>query len=128
MNLHSPATITWVGHPFQPGDAVFFTTTGHLYTGLVAGTLYYVSVTAFTANSFQVADTQSHALAGTNSVNTSVTEAGVQTAWNASVPLGTFDTTVVESLTMPAGGLRYLAGLILTTASSGAANLTVAYY
>ena len=23
MNLHSPATITWVGHPFQPGDAVF---------------------------------------------------------------------------------------------------------
>lgn len=128
MNLHSPATITWVGHPFQPGDAVFFTTTGHLYTGLVAGTLYYVSVTAFTANSFQVADTQSHALAGTNSVNTSVTEAGVQTAWNASVPLGTFDTTAVESLTMPAGGLRYLAGLILTTASSGAANLTVAYY
>ena len=35
----------------KPGDAVFFTTTGHLYTGLTAGTLYYVSVTGLTANS-----------------------------------------------------------------------------
>lgn len=49
----------------------FTSTTGALPTGLTEGTTYYVSSASLGANSFQVADTAAHGVAGTDSINTS---------------------------------------------------------
>lgn len=52
----SPAVVAYTGHGFSIGDPVVFTTDGTLPTGLVAGTVYYVSSTSFTADQFVVED------------------------------------------------------------------------
>lgn len=80
ITIASPGVVSWAGHGMSVGAAVVFRTTGGLPTGLVVGTVYYVSAAGFGANSFQVADTQAHAIAGTNSINTSGSQSGTQTA------------------------------------------------
>lgn len=127
ITISTPGVITWAAHGKVAGTAVQFTTTGALPTGLTAGTTYYVSSTGLTANTFQVADTKAHALAGTNSVATSGSQSGVQTAWDVSNLFGTYSTTAQTVLALPVGGYRCALGLIILTASSGAADLTVSY-
>ncbi len=129
MTKATPAVISWASHPFSAGDAVRFTTTGALYTGLTAGTTYYVSTAGLTADEFVVADTQAHALAGTNSIAMSGTESGVQTAWDVTRPIGTYDTTTRGNIPAGANGLKLSSGLIAVTADGGTpANLTIAYF
>jgi len=51
----SPAVVTWPSHGLIPNQAVVFTTTGGLPTGLTAGVTYYVIAAGLTANTFEVA-------------------------------------------------------------------------
>ncbi len=54
----SPAVITFgANHNFNPGDIVYFTTTGGLPTGLSASTNYYVLREGITATTFRVSST-----------------------------------------------------------------------
>ncbi|MDE2106422.1 MAG: hypothetical protein KGL39_54910 [Patescibacteria group bacterium] len=80
ITIATPAVISWTSHGQVAGNQVQFTTTGALPTGIVAGTVYYVSSAGLTSNSFEIADTYAHALAGTNSIATSGTQSGTQTA------------------------------------------------
>jgi hypothetical protein len=84
----SPAVFTLTAHGLSIGDAIVLSTTGGLPSGLVVGTIYYVATTSFGANSFKVADTLAHALAGTNLINTSSAGSGTHsfTAQHTAVP------------------------------------------
>lgn len=72
ITIASPGVITWTGHGFSNGQAVAFTTTGALPTGLSANTTYYV-VNA-TTNTFQVSAT-----VGGAAINTSGSQSGTHT-------------------------------------------------
>jgi hypothetical protein len=124
LTLASPGVVNWPAHGLAAGAAVEFTTTSALPTGLTAGTIVYVSITSLLAGSFKVADTKAHALAGTNTINFTGSQSGVQTGWNVSNLIGTFSTTAQDSVDI---GAATSLGLIAITASSGSANLTVLY-
>lgn len=126
ISIATPAVITWpVGTKPPAGTAIKLTTTGALPTGFVSDTTVFVSTAGATANAAQIADTQAHALAGTNSINTSGTQSGVQTAWDVSTPIGTYATAAQGSVQV---GAAFAKGLIaISTDGGGAANLTVLY-
>jgi hypothetical protein len=126
ISIATPGVVTWpAGTKPAAGTAVKFSSTGALPTGTTANTTYYVSTAGATANASQIADTQAHALAGTNSINTSGSQSGVQTAWDVSRPIGTFTTTAQNGVAV---GARFAYGLIAySTDGGGAANLTVVY-
>jgi hypothetical protein len=125
ITLASPGVFTWPAHGLAAGAAVKFTTTNALPTGLTANTTYYVANDAhLTANTFAVSDTQADALAGTGQINTSVSQAGVQTGWNVSNPIGTFSTVAQGNIEV---GAALSLGLIAITGGGAPANLTVLY-
>jgi len=53
LTTASPTVITWASHGLRPGNRVRFTTTG-TFTGITAGTDYYVLVEGFTTGSFRI--------------------------------------------------------------------------
>ena len=126
ITIASPGVVTWPKHGLAAGSAVEFTTTSALPTGLTAGTVYYVANDSnLTASTFAVSDTKAHALAGTNQIDTSGSQSGVQTGWNVSTPIGTFATTSQGVVKV---GAYFVEGLIaIATDGGGAANLTVLY-
>lgn len=127
MTIATPAVVSWpAGQKPAAGSAVKFTNAGGaLPTGITANTTYYVSTAGATATDAQIADTQAHALAGTNSINTSGSQSGVQTGWNVSVPIGTYDTTAQPGVDV---GANFVNGLIaIATDGGGAADLTILY-
>lgn len=63
----SPAVVAYTAHGFSAGDAVVFTTSGALPTGLTAGTVYYVISTGLTADEFRVSATSGGAAINTSS-------------------------------------------------------------
>lgn len=67
---------TLTAHNFVTGDAVQVTTSSALPAGLVISTTYYVIV--LSANTFKLADTLAHALAGTNAIDITTTGTGTQ--------------------------------------------------
>lgn len=71
----SPAVVTWNTHGKNAGNAVVFTTTGALPTGLNTNTVYYVIAAGLATNTFQVSLTP-----GGAAVNTSSAGSGVHTA------------------------------------------------
>lgn len=128
MTIAAPGIVTWTGHPFVAGDPVVFETTGALPTGLTAGVAVYVSSLNLTANTFKLADTANHAVAGTNSITTSGSQSGVQTGWDVSNPIGSFTTTARGNVPLGLNGAAVNLGLIaFTSDGGGAANLTVYY-
>jgi hypothetical protein len=76
ITMASPAVVTWTANGLANGQAVAFSTTGALPTGLIAGVVDYV-VSAAT-NTFEVAAT-----VGGAAINTSGTQSGTQTASTA---------------------------------------------
>jgi hypothetical protein len=74
VTIASPAVVTWTAHGLTAGQAVKFTSTGALPTGLGAGVTYYILLNGFTTNSFSVATTPN----GT-AINTSGSQSGVHT-------------------------------------------------
>lgn len=97
ISIANPAIITVASLPSYAvaGTPVAFTTTGGLPTGITASTSgmnacgstinsdtdYYISINNLTATTFELADTQAHALAGTNTVATSGSQSGTQTVY-----------------------------------------------
>jgi hypothetical protein len=71
ISIASPAVITQSNHEYLDGDAVKFSTTGALPTGINTNTIYYVSTTNF-VNQFNIYTTSPTAL-----INTSGTQSGV---------------------------------------------------
>jgi hypothetical protein len=127
LTLAVPGVVHWTDHPFVAGEAVEFTTTGAVPTGLTAGTKVYVSTVGLTADAFSVADTAAHALAGTNTITFSGSQSGVQTGWDTSHLLGTFDTTALGNVPFGVDGWTFAEGLIAVTAGGAAADITIAY-
>lgn len=125
ITIASPGVATWNNHGLAAGTAVRFQTTGALPTGLTAGTTYYVTNDSnLTADTFAVSDTQAHALAGTNQVDTSGSQSGAQTGWNVNNPIGSYATTAQNSVDI---GAMTTLGLICITAGGAAADVTVFY-
>lgn len=54
VTIATPAVVTWTAHGLLPNQAVIFSTTGALPTGITAGTVYYVVGSSITSNTFQV--------------------------------------------------------------------------
>jgi hypothetical protein len=82
ITIASPGVVTYTGHSLTNGDAISFTTTGALPTGLTAETIYFARSTG--DNTLNIYDTAAHAIAGgaTGRINTSGTQSGVHTASN----------------------------------------------
>ena len=76
ISVATPAVITQTAHNYLVGDAVKFSTTGALPTGLTANTIYYV--TNPLVNTFNVSTSYNNAVAGTK-INTTGTQSGVHT-------------------------------------------------
>ncbi len=100
VTIASPWVVSLTWHWLIVWDSFYATTTGALPTGMAANTLYYVSATWFTVNSFQFSTTR-----WWWSVNTTGSQSGVHTLvycphwlWNGSttfnVPLFTWRTLV----------------------------------
>jgi len=81
VTIAAPGVFTWTAHGLAVGDAVQFTTTGALPTGITASTTYYVKTVA-SADTFTVAAT-----AGGSAITTTGTQSGVHTA--TTIPSGT---------------------------------------
>ncbi len=73
VTIASPGVVTWTSHGLVAGEAVSFSTTGALPTGLVAATTYYVK-TVLDANTFTLAATS-----GGTVIATTGTQSGVHT-------------------------------------------------
>jgi microcystin-dependent protein len=86
----SPAVVSLTAHGLVEGDAIYFTTTGALPTGLTANITYYVKSTG-NANTFQVSLTRTSAaavdsgptIAAGTAVNTTVAGSGTHTVIKA---------------------------------------------
>lgn len=102
VTIATPGVFTWTAHNLEVGDAVEFTTTGALPTGLTAGTTYYVK-TVPDDDTFTVAATP-----GGSAVATSGTQSGVHT--------GT---------TVSAGSQALFIGLVTTSQQAGGNANTV---
>ena len=91
ITIASPAVVTWTNHLAVRGQAIKFSTTGALPTGITAGTTYYMLNIDNGHNNFNIAATPN----GTP-INTTGTQSGVQTgtfvvnAQNTFQPVATF--------------------------------------
>lgn len=85
VTIASPAVFSSTAHTFSINDAIHFTTTGALPTGLTVGTIYYIISAGFTVDAYQVSTSR-----GGAAVNTSGTQSGTHTAYRetAAVPNG----------------------------------------
>ena len=81
----SPGVVSLTAHGLVAGDAVVFSTTGALPTGLTVGTVYYVISAGLTANAFEVSAT-----AGGSAINTSSAGSGTHSVTDVytSIPAG----------------------------------------
>ena len=76
ISIATPAVVTQTAHNYLLGDAIKFSTTGALPTGLTANTIYYVTNPLL--NTFNVSTSYSNAVSGTK-INTTGTQSGVHT-------------------------------------------------
>ena len=75
ISIATPGVISWANHGFAPGQAISFSTTGALPTGISAGTTYYVANAGISTTAFSIAAT-----VGGAAIATSGTQSGIQTA------------------------------------------------
>ena len=106
ITIASPGVVTYTGHSLTNGDAIVFTTTGSLPTGLTAGTIYFARSTG--DNTLNIYDTSARAITGgaTGRIDTSGTQSGVHTAsnfgidkldWSNKIEVGYLETTLMSS-------------------------------
>jgi hypothetical protein len=98
ITIAAPGVITLTAHGYAVNDAVVFSTTGALPTGLTAGTTYYVKTTP-TADTFTVAAT-----VGGAAITTSGTQSGVHTVTDVPANTITYFRAKVMSYTKNVGG------------------------
>ncbi len=80
ISIATPCVVTEAGHGLINGDAITFSTTGALPTGITAGIIYYVSNKA--TDTFNICTTYADAIAGTNKVTTTGSQLGVHAISN----------------------------------------------
>lgn len=80
----TPGVVSWASHGLVAGQAVTFTSTGALPTGLTAGVTYYVLAAGLAAGTFQLATTR-----GGTPIATTGAGSGVHTA--TAQPVGQTD-------------------------------------
>ncbi|WP_421591082.1 hypothetical protein [Shinella sp. M27] len=117
MTIAAPGVISWAGHTLVNGNAVKFSTTGALPTGLVAGTTYYVVSAA--SGTLSVSATP-----GGSAITTTGTQSGVHTA--TTVPTGS--TKLFYGIVMGSpeqGGGANTARLVSTTIEINSAILRI---
>lgn len=90
ISISSPGLVGFTAHGMKTGDAVYFTTTGALPTGVSANTQYFAIV--MDANSFRLATSFANALAGT-AINTTGSQSGVHTLRRSPFGVGDGTTT-----------------------------------
>ena len=78
VTIASPGVFTLNNHGLRLNDAIFFTTTGALPTGLGVNTTVYVTSTSLTTNTFTVSSAPNGA-----PINTSGTQSGTHTLYTA---------------------------------------------
>jgi hypothetical protein len=78
ISIATPGVVTLATHGWLANQAIKFSTTGALPTGITAGTTYYVSATGLAAGAFQFSTTP-----GGASVATSGTQSGVHSVYAA---------------------------------------------
>jgi hypothetical protein len=122
VTIATPGVVTWTAHGLVAGDAVKFTTTGALPTGITAGTTYYVIAAGLTADTFRISATP-----GGAAINTSGSQSGVQTGWDVTRKIGDVATTTQGNLPCGTNGALVERGLIAIAAGAAAADLTVLY-
>lgn len=113
----SPGVVTWNSHPFVANDAVYFSTTGALPTGLTAGTKYFVRNPA--TNTFEVSATSGGASINTSSAGSGTHTARGSGAWNSinilegttpafgSLPTAMWSTSAARMLAAPTSHARW---------------------
>lgn len=74
MTIATPAVVSLTGHGRSAGDKILFRTTGALPTGVTAETVYFVSATDLTADTFKFSATDGGAV-----IDTTGTQSGVHT-------------------------------------------------
>lgn len=100
VTIANPGVFTLTNHGYSAGQAIRFTTTGALPTGLSTGSVYYVIATGLTASTFQVSTTS-----GGSAVNTTGTQSGTHSVGilrNASLT-GPLTIASGASVTVPTG-------------------------
>ena len=94
VTIASPAVVTWAAHGFLAGQAIRFTTTGALPTGIVASTWYYVISAGLATDTFRIATA-----IGGSAINTSGSQSGVHTAETQGLYAST-TTNAISSVTL----------------------------
>lgn len=109
LPVASPGVVTWTSHTFTVSGPAnyscpinFSANGGTLPTGLVAGTTYYIIGSTVSGDTFQVADTMAHALAGTNAINFTGSPAGSPLGWIGYL-IATTNTVGGAGMTLTAG-------------------------
>jgi hypothetical protein len=116
ISIASPAVISTVSTVnVSVGQTVFFTTTGSLPTGIVAGTIYYVSNIVTPGTSFNIS-----AAPGGASINTSGSQSGTHTA-NADLTSISL-TTTGRPICVGLGPISGTSGYIGISLLSGSTN------
>lgn len=110
----SPGVVTWNSHPFVANDAVYFSTTGALPTGLTAGTKYFVRNPA--TNTFEVSATSGGASINTSSAGSGTHTARGSGAWNS--------INILEGTTPAFGSLSNGDVVYIRSKDAGGANIT----
>jgi hypothetical protein len=120
MTIATPCVVTYTSHGLATGDAVYFTTTGALPTGVSASTAYFI--TKVDANTFNLSTTIANLLAGTF-VASSGSQSGTHTIYAGGFNSktgqyqGQYDGTAIAS--------GYIGQVITGTITEGA--LTTSY-
>ncbi len=124
VTIAAPGVVTWSSHTFTTiGSPANYTCpinfTGTPPTGLSVGTTYYIVGSSVSGDTFSVADTAAHALAGTNKVTTTGSDGGT-TAYIGYL-IGNGNTVAAAGVTVTAGDWDCSA----TTTSQELTSLTV---
>lgn len=98
ITIASPGAVTWTAHGLVANAPVYFSTSGALPTGLVAGTEYFVK-TVLTADTFTVSAT-----AGGVVINTTGTQSGAHRATAFPFGIGDGSTTFNVPTVSAVGG------------------------
>ncbi|MEJ0012158.1 MAG: pilus assembly protein TadG-related protein [Bauldia sp.] len=116
----TPAVVTSNGHGLSSGDSVIVYTTGSLYTGLTAGSTYYVSTANLATNSFTLTAASSGTTytVGPQYTGVTITNAtpAVFTATGHGLTIGT-NITLTTTNTLP-GGLNNSTNYYVATVPS----------
>ena len=91
ITIATPGVVTCVNHGFGKNQAFKFSTTGALPTGITAGTIYYVSSTSLTTDTFKFATSPNGTV-----INTTGSQSGVHTITTEPATLPSFSEVAVR--------------------------------